>query len=354
MSKSSIVILGGGLSGLTTAYLLEKEGYSSTILEARNRLGGRIYTLRNNSEPPIEMGATWLGKKHTHLISLLEKLGIDIFEQFMGEKAYYEYISTSPPQLVQLPHNEDPTYRISGGSDHLINVLRDQLDHSDIHLNQPAGSIEKQGDALIINSRDKQLDADFVISTLPPKLFNEQISVTPSLPSALIQKASQTHTWMAESIKVGLTYQQPFWRDSGTSGTIMSNVGPITEMYDHSDEESSRFALKGFLNEAYHSLTRKERLELTLDQLEKYYGSQSKEFTSYQELVWKNEPYTHSEYDRHIIPHQHNGDLIFRKSYLDGRLLISGSETASEFPGYMDGAVESAHHAVNKIKERLS
>lgn len=354
MSEPNIVILGGGLSGLATAYFLENEGYSCTILEARDRLGGRIHTRRNNGEAPIEMGATWLGKKHTHLINLLKKLDIDIFEQFMGEKAYYEYISTSPPQLVQLPENEEPTYRISGGSDHLINVLRKQLDHSDIHLNQPVHSIEKRDDLLITKTDDHQSESDFVVSTLPPKLFNEQISVTPSLPPALTQKASQTHTWMAESIKVGLTYEHPFWRDSGTSGTIMSNVGPITEMYDHSDEEGSRFALKGFLNEAYHSLSRKERLELTLDQLEKYYGSQSQDFTSYQEVVWKNEPYTHAEYDQHIIPHQHNGDPVFQKSYLDDRLLISGSETASEFPGYMDGAVESAHHAVSKIKERLS
>jgi len=57
------------------------------------------------SQPPLEMGATWLGEKHTALIDLLNKLKIEIFEQKLGETAIYESISTSPPQLVKLGPN---------------------------------------------------------------------------------------------------------------------------------------------------------------------------------------------------------------------------------------------------------
>lgn len=39
---------------------------------------------------------------------------------------------------------------------------------------------------------------------------------------------------MGESIKVGLTYATPFWREK-SSETIFSNVGPIPEMYDYSN-----------------------------------------------------------------------------------------------------------------------
>jgi len=45
-----VLILGGGLAGLTTAYELQKLGYTCTILEARNRMGGRCWSIRNGSE----------------------------------------------------------------------------------------------------------------------------------------------------------------------------------------------------------------------------------------------------------------------------------------------------------------
>ena len=72
---------------------------------------------------------------------------------------------------------------------------------------------------------------------------------------------------MGESIKVGLTYAQPFWRSKNSSGTIVSNVGPIPEMYDHSNYEDSLFALKGFLNGVFHAATKEERKNLILNTL---------------------------------------------------------------------------------------
>ena len=103
MSSSPVIIVGAGLSGLTTAYRLQQANIPFIILEARDRLGGRILTVRNETGTPIEMGATWLGKKHTAVNALLRELKIGISEQYMGEQAIYEALSTSPPQLVQLP-----------------------------------------------------------------------------------------------------------------------------------------------------------------------------------------------------------------------------------------------------------
>jgi hypothetical protein len=44
-----IIILGGGLAGMTCAYELTKLGYNCTILEARKRAGGRCFSIRNGS-----------------------------------------------------------------------------------------------------------------------------------------------------------------------------------------------------------------------------------------------------------------------------------------------------------------
>lgn len=352
MQTPRVVIIGGGFTGLLTAYLLQKEGITSNILEARRRLGGRIYTLRSEDEPPLEMGATWLGKKHHHLVDLLENLGIDIREQYMGDKGYYEPMSVSPPQLVDLPPNEEPSYRIEGGTDQVIQALADRLDPGHIHLSQEVKTIRKTDAALEIQTGSDLFEADFAISTLPPKLLVENVDFSPSLPSGLTDIASRTHTWMAESIKVALTFEEPFWRDSGSSGTIFSNVGPVNEMYDHSGND--HYALKGFMNSAYHTVSREQRKQLVVEQLRRFYGGKVDSYKSYRELAWENEPFTHRNYEQPVIPHQHNGHAIFQTPLLDERLLIAGSETATEFPGYMDGAVESAQRSVRQLNQLVS
>ncbi len=339
---TDIVIIGGGLTGLALGYFLRNSGLSFQIVEARNRLGGRIHTLYNEEEPPIEMGATWLGKKHTFLVELSEELGIGIFEQILGDRAIYEPISTSPPQLVQLPPNTNPSYRIKGGTSTLIKTLASYVSAENIHLNEVVESIDLQKDGVTVKSNSHIYNAGKVVSTLPPNLFNHSISISPSLPVELTKILSTTHTWMGESIKVALTFDKPFWRDERLSGTIMSNVGPIPEMYDHSSVEDTKFALKGFLNGAYFSLSKSERLQLVLRQLGKYYGELVHNYTNYEEAVWSKESYTFTPYDSHILPHQHNGHAIYQQSFFDGKLFIAGSETASQFPGYMDGAVRSA------------
>ena len=173
------------------------------------------------------------------------------------------------------------------------------------------------------------------MSTLPPYLLVSTIEVNPPLPADLLGVAALTHTWMGESIKIGLTYETPFWRANDSSGTIVSNVGPIPEMYDHADFEETHFALIGFLNGAYFSVDKTDRLELILKQLEHYYGAQARNYVKYEEVVWRNEPFTHQNYNQHILPHQNNGHPIYRQTYLNDKLLIAGSETGSSSPGYM-------------------
>ena len=81
MIKTDIVIIGGGLTSLTLNYLLRKENLKTIVVESRDRLGGRIYTYKNDDTAPLEMGATWLQSPHTSLIALLKELNIGIFSQ---------------------------------------------------------------------------------------------------------------------------------------------------------------------------------------------------------------------------------------------------------------------------------
>ena len=67
-----ITILGAGLSGLLTAYRLQNKGFEIQIIEARERIGGRIHTL-NTDNAQIEMGATWFNDIHEDFKKLLEE-----------------------------------------------------------------------------------------------------------------------------------------------------------------------------------------------------------------------------------------------------------------------------------------
>ncbi|MCL5246640.1 FAD-dependent oxidoreductase [Cellulophaga sp. 20_2_10] len=342
-----ILIIGAGLSGLLTAYHLKKEGIPFKILEARDRIGGRIHTVYKTNEAPVEMGATWFTSQHTYLRSLLEELGINYFEQHMGSKVFYQPSSAQPPQLVTIP-NESTSYRISGGTSNLINTLFSTLDPNNVLLNQTVKKISFEENSVLVEATEN-FKATKVVLALPPKLWSKNILFTPSLPSSLMSIATETHTWMEDSIKVALTFEAPFWEQENIPATLFSNAGPVTEFYDHCDPKRSVFALCGFINAAYKQFSNAERQEAVIKQLKNTYGSRVLEYVTYQECLWNKEEYTFKASEDFLFPHQNNGNPIFSNSFFNEKLLISSSESALEFPGYMNGAVLAATVTAKKI-----
>ncbi len=352
IKEADIVIIGAGLTGLTLAYLLRNSNYNICIVEARERIGGRIYTSYKNDLASIEIGATWLGNQHIYLKKLLEDLDLDIFEQELGKKAIYEPSSLSPYQLVTLPPNQAPSYRIIGGTSKIIEILLSHISADQIINAEKVIALQENGNYLSVETDLSSYTSKIVVSTLPPYLFQSTVKIEPSLPDELQQIMESTHTWMGESIKIGLRFKTPFWKAKESSGTIFSNVGPIPEFYDHSDHSSNYFALKGFLNNSYYSLSKEERLNLILNQLKKYYGSKVDDYLEYEEKVWRLDPLTYSDYRDHVIPHQNNGHRLYQETYLNSKLFIAGAETSTEFPGYMEGAVRSAYNIFKRLDIR--
>ena len=339
-----IIIVGAGLSGLLTGYLLKKEGIPFKILEARNRVGGRIKTVYETNNAPIEMGATWFTHQHKHLIELLKELDIAYFEQRMDKTVFYETSSTSPVQIVQIP-SQAPSYRVSGGTSSIINALRHKLDETDVLLNQPVKHIKINPNSVHVNA----FECNAVVLAIPPKLWSKKIVFEPHLPTDLINVARQTQTWMEDSIKVALTYAQPFWEEMDLPSTLFSNTGPITELYDHSNHERSKYALCGFIDSSLKNLTYSDRRKHVINQLKNVFGVKAEEFTNYEECLWSNEENTFEASDTFLLPHQNNGNPIYNNSLFNDKILISSTEASSEFPGYMEGAVHSANIIAKKI-----
>lgn len=345
----NILIIGAGLTGLLLAYKLKKQGISVTILEARERLGGRIYTHLLNQETPIEMGATWLGQQHTALLELVQELNIPVYEQYSEGTAWYEPSPNQKPQQVRLPQNESPSYRIHGGTSSLIEQLAKGIDTNDIHLKAVVTHINITENALEVSTENQTYLASKVISTLPPNLLISSIAFSPALPDSVMSIAQKTHTWMGESIKFGISYSSPFWKDHNWSGTLFSNVGPITEMYDHSTLDKDTYALKGFLSNELAKVTKEVRKEQVLEQLKRTFGEEALEYSDYEETVWNEQVYTYTPYQNFVFPHQNNGQAIYKETLYNDQFYIAGSETASAYGGYMEGAVRSAYHCFEHI-----
>jgi monoamine oxidase len=78
MSAKTVIVIGAGMSGLAAARTLHDAGVGVTVLEARNRSGGRIWTDRSLGMP-IDLGAAWIhgAKKKNPMVQLAKQYGIE-------------------------------------------------------------------------------------------------------------------------------------------------------------------------------------------------------------------------------------------------------------------------------------
>jgi monoamine oxidase len=228
-----VIIIGAGLSGLVTAYRLIKAGIPFKILEAKERIGGRIVTKFAKKETPIEMGATWFGPQHQNLIKLINELELEVFHQFQGEYYFYDDVNSTHHGKYKLPQQE-ASYRIIGGSSSIIAKLYDRLDEQDVLTNSVVKEILSNKEELIVRLTNGQIYvANQIVLALPPKIWAHRIRFNLALPENLIQIAQKTQTWMEDSIKGALEFEKPFWKEKYLPATIMSANSPFIECYDH-------------------------------------------------------------------------------------------------------------------------
>ncbi|MDQ6653759.1 MAG: NAD(P)/FAD-dependent oxidoreductase [Acidobacteriota bacterium] len=76
----SCIVIGAGLSGLAAAYALKQARWNVTVLEARERIGGRVssFSFKENPELVCELGGEWVGESHERMKALCHDCGITL------------------------------------------------------------------------------------------------------------------------------------------------------------------------------------------------------------------------------------------------------------------------------------
>ena len=82
MADCDVVIIGAGAAGLAAASALLRRGLSITVVEARDRIGGRVHTIRPPGAPlPIELGADFVHGRPFDVFQIAAKAGVRLYEQ---------------------------------------------------------------------------------------------------------------------------------------------------------------------------------------------------------------------------------------------------------------------------------
>jgi monoamine oxidase len=159
-------------------------------------------------------------------------------------------------------------------------------------------------------------------------------------------------TWMAGHAKMLAVYERPFWKEQGFSGTASSVVGPLAELHDASAPNGCP-ALFGFLG-----VTAAERQAIGLEalktsclqQLCRLFGPDAGHPLAVFVADWAQDPLTATRADA-VLPagHPHYGPPGGLGSTWSERLAFAGTEMATEFGGYLEGALGAACDAVERV-----
>ena len=141
-----------------------------------------------------------------------------------------------------------------------------------------------------VSSGELTVTARHLVLAIPPTAVT-RVRFDPPLPS--IQRETRQHQSFGQVIKVHATYETPFWRDAGLSGTAFSPYEVVHEAYDNTNHDEPRGTLVGFVSDlqadAVLALSAADRRDMILASLSTYFGRQAAEPLTYFESDWTSE-----------------------------------------------------------------
>jgi monoamine oxidase len=244
------------------------------------------------------------------------------------------------------------TWRFDGGAQEIPNRLAARLEDR-IKLETPVRLIDQTGEFVMVETDRARLSARRVIVALPPALAS-RIWYAPSLPPSRDQYTQRAP--MGSTIKCHAVYPTPFWRERRMNGQVLSD-SDLNVTYDNSPPGGTPGILVGFLEgeaaRRWADRSPEDIQQMTLEAFVSYFGEQARSPTHFFQANWANEPWSRGCYCGIPTP----GTWVNFRDALRrpvGRLHWAGTETATAWVQYMEGAVRSGERAAAEVHAALS
>jgi monoamine oxidase len=245
-------------------------------------------------------------------------------------------------------HEQD---RISGGMQRITERLAQQL-RPQLNIDTPVLAMRQDEESVSAYSRGASFRAHYAIIAAPPAVA-AQIYYEPALPSN--RDALNQRVVMGRAIQAVLCYDYPFWRENQKSGFLMSDDGPASIIHDVSPTTSSEGALACVIigDNASHwsAQPRSERLRALVTQLAGWFGNEALAYRGMIERDWNNE-----RWSRGTVGFMPPGSASFVHTIGTpvGRIHWASSETATQWSGSIEGAIEAGERTAAEVIGQLS
>lgn len=358
-----VMIIGAGLSGLRAASLLTAQGIPCRVLEARERIGGRVLSQEVAGRPDLgkfDLGPTWFWPRHEPVITkLVHELGLKTFLQHQTGDMVSERSIKERPQLYTLPEGAmESAVRFEGGVQTLIDAIAATLPKGIVELNARVTSIRQNGDGAPVvglGGEKKELETSAVIMALPPRMAVRKITFQPELSPDLQLSLWNKPTWMASHAKVIAIYERPFWREQGLSGFATSWAGPLQEIHDASpiNGAGALFGFFGISAKQRDELGEGTLRKLVREQFIRLFGPLAEHPIALLYKDWSDDSDTAVAEDAEPLrDYPIYGPPEGMQSW-EKKLFFAGTESASVQGGHLEGAIRSVDRAVYELMECL-
>lgn len=250
--------------------------------------------------------------------------------------------------------------KIKGGAQQVPKKLADKITSNRYLLNTPVAMIDhsdENGPVRVIAKDGREFHCSYVIMAMAPAM-SKSIMCEPKMPGLrehLCQKMPMGHV-----LKTNVLFKTAWWRKKGYSGFFGNIIDdpafPTCAGFDFTESPGIVGFVIGRNAKVIGEWTREERLNALLNQYSIMFDTPieqvKNEYLDFAEKDWAQEEYIRGAYTGYCSP----GALTLCGKALRepiGRIHFAGTETAIQWAGYMDGAIESGIRSASEVHKRL-